>query len=58
MSKGGIVRNDIPRMLPEQRAEAVMPTVWAMRIAAGRGGIATIDSDDLVDAWIVCGQLL
>ena len=25
---------------PEQNAEAVMPTVWAMRIAAGRGAIA------------------
>ena len=34
---------------PEQNAEAVMPTVWAMRIAAGRGAIATRFNNKLVD---------
>lgn len=38
---------------PEQNAEAVMPIVWATRIAAGRGAIATKCSEKLVDAWIV-----
>lgn len=53
MSQVGIVRMDMLRMLPEQNAEAVMPIVWATRIAAGRGAIATKCSEKLVDAWIV-----
>ena len=32
---------------PEQNAEAVMPTVWAMRIVAGRGAIARRCSKEL-----------
>ena len=38
---------------PEQKAEAVMPTVWGMRIAAGRGAIATRCGDKLADAGAV-----
>lgn len=34
---------------PEQNAEAVIPTVWAMRIAAGKGDIATRWKDEPVD---------
>ena len=32
---------------PEQNAEAVMPTVWAMRIPAGWGAMAPESSEDL-----------
>lgn len=53
--KGGCVLLSLMRNAgpPEQNAEAVMPTVWAMRIAAGRGAIATRCSDKLVGLWVV-----
>ena len=41
---------------PEQNAEAVMPTVWAMRMAAGWGAIATRCCNKLVDAEFYVGM--
>lgn len=53
MSQDGTEKNDKPTILPEQNAEAVMPTVWAMRMAAGRGAIVTRLVHSLVDTFFV-----
>ena len=43
--------------LPEQNADAVMPTVWAIRIAAGKGDIATRWSKEVMCRYLELERL-